>query len=84
MHEAAVCCEIMDIVERAAAGNRLKEIEKIVVTVGAYSCVNERQLNVCFDAIKSGSCMARAMIRVERDESLTGPMQMLVKSICGN
>lgn len=84
MHEAAVCCEIMDIVERAAAENRLKEIEEIVITVGAYSCVNERQLNVCFDAIKSGSRMARAVIRVERDERLTAPMQMLVKSICGN
>lgn len=84
MHEAAVCCEIMDIVERAAAENRLKAVEEIVVTVGAYSCVNERQLNICFDAIKSGSCMARAVIRVERDEGLTAPMQMLVKSISGN
>lgn len=84
MHEAAVCCEIMDIVERAAAENRLKEIEEIVVTAGAHSCVNERQLNVCFDAIKSGSCMARAVIRVERDESLTGPGQMFVKSVSGN
>ena len=84
MHEAAVCREIMDIAERAAAENRLREIEEIVVTVGAYSCVNARQLNVCFDAIKSGSRMARAVIRVERDERLTAPMQMLVKSICGN
>ena len=54
------------------------------MTVGAYSCVNERQLNVCFDAIKSGSCMARAVIRGERDESLTGPGQMFVKSISGD
>ena len=84
MHEAAVCCEIMDIAERAAAENDLKEIVEITVTVGAYSCVNERQLNVCFDAIKSGSCMACAVIRVERDESLTGPMQIFVKSISGN
>lgn len=84
MHEAAVCHEIMDIAERAAAENRLKEIEEIVVTVGAYSCVNARQLNFYFDAAKPGTRMARAVIRVERDESLTGPMQMLVKSICGN
>ena len=84
MHEAAVCREIMDIVERAAAENDLKEIVEITVTIGACSCVNERQLNVCFNAVKSGSRMARAVIRVERNESLTEPMQMLVKSICGN
>ena len=83
MHEGAVCVEIMDIAARAAEANGLKTIREITVTVGAYSCVHERPLNFFFDAAKPGTCMAGAVIRVERDESLTGPSQLFVKSIRG-
>ena len=84
MHEGAVCAEIMDIAERTAAENDLSKIWEIVVTVGAYSCVNEGQLNFYFDAAKPGTCMADAVIRVERDESLRGASQLYLKSIRGD
>ena len=76
MHEGAVCAEIMVIAARAAAENGLAKIWQIVVTVGAWSCVNEAQLNFYFDAAKPGTCMADAVIRVERDESLKGASQL--------
>ena len=84
MHEGAVCAEIMDIAERTAAENDLAKIWEIVITVGAYSCVNEEQLNFYFDAAKPGTCMAGAVIRVERDESLRGASQLYLKSIRGD
>lgn len=84
MHESAVCREIMDIVSAAAAGNAMEQVWEIVVQVGAYSCVNERQLNFYLDVAKAGTCMEQAVIRVERDESLTGPSQLVVKSIRGD
>lgn len=84
MHEGAVCREIMDIVTNAAAENNIAKVYEIIVTVGAYSCVNEGQLNFYFNAAKFGTCMSEAVIRVERDESLTGQSQLYVKSIRGD
>ena len=84
MHEGAVCAEIMDIAQRTAAQYELTKIWEIVVTVGAYSCVHEGQLNFYFDAAKPGTCMADAVIRVERDESLRGASQLYLKSIRGD
>ena len=84
MHEGSVCMEIMDIVTRAAQLNGLTKVWEIVVTAGAYSCVNEGQLNFYFTAAKPGTCMSDAVIRVERDERLTGASQLFVKSIKGD
>ena len=84
MHEGAVCAEIMDIAARTAAEHDLAKIREIVITVGAFSCVNEEQLNFYFDAAKPGTCMADAVIRVERDESLRGASQLYLKSIRGD
>ena len=84
MHEGAVCAEIMDIAARTAAEHGLAKIWEIVITVGAYSCVNEGQLNFYFDVAKVGTCMADAVIRVERDESLRGASQLYFKSIKGD
>lgn len=84
MHEGAVCTEIMDIVTQAAALNGLTKVWEIIVTVGAYSCVNETQLNFYFSIAKPGTCMADAVIRIERDMCLTGASQLFVKSIKGD
>ena len=84
MHEGAVCREIMDIVTNAAVENNIAKVYEIIVTVGAYSCVNEGQLNLYFNAAKADTCMSEAVIRVERDESLKGKSQLYVKSIRGD
>ena len=83
MHEGAVCTEIMDIVSDAAARNGLTRVEEILLTVGPYSCLSLPQLNFYFEVARKGTCMEHAMIRMEKDESLTGVSQMYIKNIRG-
>lgn len=83
MHEGAVCTEIIDIVSDAAAANRIGRVDEILIAVGPYSCLNPGQLNFYFEVAREGTCMSRAVIRVERDKTLTGTSQMYIKSIRG-
>lgn len=84
MHEGAVCREIVDIVSQSAADNDITRVYEIVVAVGEYSCVNEHQLNFYFDVMKKDTCMEKAVIRLEKDMSLTGPSQMYIKTYRGD
>ena len=83
MHEGAVCREIVDIVGQAAWQNDIDKVYEIVLAVGPYSCINQSQLNFYFDVIRKGSCMEEAVITVERDEKLSGPSQMYIKTFRG-
>lgn len=83
MHEGAVCTEIMDIVSTAAAGNGLSHVTEILLTVGPYSCLSLPQLNFYFEVARQGTCMENAVIRLEKDETLTGTSQMYIKNIRG-
>lgn len=83
MHEGAVCREIVDIVGEAAWQNDIQKVYEIVLAVGPYSCINQSQLNFYFDVIRKGTCMEEAVITVERDEDLSGPSQMYIKTFRG-
>lgn len=83
MHEGAVCREIIDIVGEAAWQNDIQKVYEIVLAVGPYSCINQSQLNFYFDVIRKGTCMEEAVITVERDEDLSGPSQMYIKTFRG-
>jgi len=83
MHEGAVCREIVDIVGEAAWQNDIAKVYEIVLAVGPYSCINQSQLNFYFDVIRKGTCMEEAVITVERDEDLSGPSQMYIKTFRG-
>ena len=83
MHEGAVCSEIIDIVSAAAKANEIKRVEEILLTVGPYSCLNLSQLNFYFEIARQGTCMEEAVIRMEKDERLTGISQMYIKNIRG-
>ena len=83
MHEGAVCREIVDIVGQAAWQNDIEKVYEIVLAVGPYSCINQSQLNFYFDVIRKGTCMEEAVITVERDEKLSGPSQMYIKTFRG-
>lgn len=84
MHEGVVCTEIMELVTRAARENGLSKVYEILVSAGPYSCVNEGQLNFYLGAARAGTVMEEAVIRVERDERLTGASQLYIKSIKGD
>lgn len=83
MHEGAVCTEIIDIVSGAATANNLHRVDEILLSVGPYSCLNLSQLNFYFDVARVGTVMENAVIRMERDDSLTGTSQMFIKNIRG-
>ena len=83
MHEGAVCTEIIDIVSRAAAENDIRKVDEIFIAVGPYSCLNYGQLNFYFEVAREGTCMSEAVIRMERDASLTGVSQMYIRTIRG-
>ena len=84
MHESSVCREIADIVSQAAAENEISKVYEILVCVGEYSCVNESQLNFYFDLYSKGTCMESAVIKLEKDLSLTGRTQMYIKTFRGD
>ena len=83
MHESAVCREIMDIVDRSARDNSIRKVHEIVLAVGPWSGINEMQLNFYFDILRKDTCMSEAVIRVEKEEGLTGTSQMYIKNYRG-
>ena len=83
MHEGAVCREIMDIVESSARANGIQRVHEIVLAVGPWAGINEMQLNFYFDILRKGTCMDDAVIRVEKEEGLTGTSQMYIKNYRG-
>ena len=83
MHEGAVCREIVDIVGAAARDNEIEKVYEIVLSVGPYSCIHAAQLNFYFEVIRKGTCMEEAVVTIERDEKLTGPSQMYIKTFRG-
>ena len=83
MHEGTVVREIMNIVSEAALQNQISKVYEIVSRVGPYSCIHEQQLNWYFGILREGTCMEEAIIKVERDETLTGVNQMYLKTFKG-
>ena len=83
MHEGAVCREIMGIVEDSARANGITRIHEIVLAVGPWAGIHADQLNFYFDILRRGTCMSDAVIRVEKEEGLTGASQMYIKNYRG-
>lgn len=83
MHEGAVCREIMDIVDASARANGISRVSEIVLAVGPWAGINEMQLNFYFDILRKGTRMGEAVIRVEKEEGLTGTSQMYIKNYRG-
>ena len=83
MHEGTVVREIMNIVDEAAKANDILNVYEIVLRVGPYSCLHERQLNWYFEILRAGTCMENAVIKIEKDDSISGVNQMYIKTFKG-
>ena len=83
MHEATVVREIMHIVSEAAIVNEIEKVYEIILSIGPYSCIHEKQLNWYFEMMSKDTCMENAVIKLEKDESLTGVNQMYIKTFKG-
>ena len=51
--------------------------------MGPWAGINEMQLNFYFDILRRDTCMSEAVIRVEKEEGLTGTSQMYIKNYRG-
>ena len=83
MHEGTVVREIMSIVDTAAKANDIRKVYEIILRVGPYSCIHERQLNWYFEILRKDTCMEDAVIKIERDDSIIGTNQMYIKTFKG-
>jgi len=83
MHEGTICREIVEIISNAAMEHHIQKVYEIILSVGPYSCIHERQLNFYFEIMREGTCMDEAIIKVERDDTLQGASQMYIKTFRG-
>ncbi len=65
MHELALARSVVKIVEDEAAARAVAGVKKIVLEIGALSCVDPRALEFSFDAVASGTIAAGASLEIE-------------------
>ena len=83
MHEGSLCREIMEVVGEAALIHNISKVYEIVLRVGPYSCIHEKQMNFYFEILGKGTCMEDAKIIIEKDESIKGISQMYIQTFRG-
>ena len=83
MHEGTVVREIISIVGEAAIANDIQKVYEIILKVGPYSCIHEKQLNWYFEIMSKDTCMENVIIKLEKDETITGVNQMYIKTFKG-
>ncbi|MDO5291462.1 MAG: hydrogenase maturation nickel metallochaperone HypA [bacterium] len=65
MHESSVAKEIFDIVNQVAIDNALVRVDKVVIEVGEFSCIQQQMLTFAFQMIAEGSIMEKAILEYE-------------------
>lgn len=83
MHEGVVCREVLDIALKTAKENDITKLDTIVLVIGAYSCIHERELLFYFDIAKMGTIAEEAVLKIEVDKNLTEYGAEYVKEIQG-
>lgn len=51
MHEVAVAIEILELANQIAQNHNLKKVNKIVVQIGEFTCIEENTLKFAFEVI---------------------------------
>lgn len=64
MHELGLCRQIIEIVQRHAAGRKCSRIKKIIVELGALSAVDTDALLFCFDAAAANTMAQGAVLEI--------------------
>jgi len=65
MHELTLTARLLELIEEAAALNRLAQVDQVKVELGQLSCVSAEALSFCFNQLKKGSCAAGAELVIE-------------------
>ncbi len=66
MHEAALAQSVIAAIETAAARDGFARVERVVLEVGALSCVDADALAFGFDAASRGTLAADAALDIRR------------------
>ncbi|MDO5520064.1 MAG: hydrogenase maturation nickel metallochaperone HypA [bacterium] len=65
MHESSVAKEIFDIVNDVVMENTLVRVDKIVIELGEFSCIQQQMLSFAFQMIAEGTIMEKAVLEYE-------------------
>ena len=94
MHELSVCQGLLRQVERVAADNGARAVERILLRIGGLSGVEPMLLERAFEAARRGTRAERAELQIESgpiivrcrtcNASSTVPPNRLLCSACGD
>lgn len=66
MHEVSVISEVLQIAFETALENNLKKIDKIVLQVGEFSCIENSSLQFAFEAMRRKSICENAELFIKK------------------
>lgn len=55
MHEVSIMGEVFDIIEDNVKSHNIKKVNKVVIDIGEFTCVEENSLRFSFDTMKIGT-----------------------------
>ncbi|MBE6066471.1 MAG: hydrogenase maturation nickel metallochaperone HypA [Clostridium lundense] len=66
MHEVSVASEILEIVLENANESNIKKVDKIIIQVGEFTCIEESSLQFAFEAMKEKSICENAQLLIKK------------------
>ncbi|MEM8800653.1 MAG: hydrogenase maturation nickel metallochaperone HypA [Pseudomonadota bacterium] len=64
MHELSLATSVVDAITSQAARGDFRRVEKIILEIGALSCVDPRALEFGFEAATGGTCAEGAALEI--------------------
>lgn len=62
MHEMALASSVVEAIEKEAALRAFTKVDRIVLEIGALSCVDTHAMEFGFDAVSRGTCAEGAKL----------------------
>ena len=66
MHEISVMSEVFRIINENVKTNNLKSIDKIILKIGEFTCVEENALRFSFEAMGKETICEKAKLIIEK------------------
>ncbi|HAN09662.1 MAG TPA: hypothetical protein DCP90_03510 [Clostridiales bacterium] len=66
MHEVSVVSDMLNIVYENAESHNIKSINKIVLRIGEFTCINEGSIRFAFECLCKDTICENALLEVDR------------------
>ncbi|WP_186428848.1 hydrogenase maturation nickel metallochaperone HypA [Clostridium sp. BSD9I1] len=66
MHEVSVASEILQIVSENAKESNIKKVDKIILQVGEFTCIEDSLLQFAFEAMKEKGICENAQLFIKK------------------